>query len=305
MAGTSEPSKDDYLLGQKAAESERLDALTKEVCQWLSNTLNVEITYENYMEKLETGVELCKLQNELCPLLGGQEIEYHDDAEKHPQFSQENIEHFVKWCKDLQCHQLFEPNDLVIRKSKLNENKEQADQNMQGRRRRVILCLLQVKQKHDRIMPNKRGAEASEGDKNEKVTVTMADETDSNHIVITTQAQVTDPNQSDATQSSDMPPESECKDEVKEPKVTSDTQDTAPNIGNESKSPPTMAGSNESLENERGVTTKPTTTTQVAPNDSHTSNAPLLTRGYFYPALFLCILPLLFLGGFYFLKRRK
>ena len=261
------------------------------------------------MEKLETGVELCKLQNKLCVTLGGQEIEYHDNAEKHPQFSRQNIEHFVKWCKDLQCHQLFEPNDLVIRKSGLNETKEQADQNMQRRRRRVILCLHQVKQKYDSVMPNKREAEASEGDKNEKVTVTMADETNSSNTVITTQVQVTNANQSDATQSSDMPPELECKDEEKEPKVTSGTQETAPNTSNESKSSPTMTGgSNESLrvkENERGITTKPATTAQAASNHSNISNAPLVIQSYFYPVLFLCILPLIFLGGFYFLKRKK
>jgi hypothetical protein len=98
MAGTSE-ALDDFLSPQKAAESRRLDTLTEEVCQWLSQTLSMEITNRNYMEKLETGVELYRLQNKLCAALGGQEIEYHDDAEKHPQFIRQNIEHFVSGAK--------------------------------------------------------------------------------------------------------------------------------------------------------------------------------------------------------------
>ena len=183
MAGISEAPDDDYLSPQKTAESKRLRNITEEVCQWLSQTLSVEITHENYMEKLETGMELCRLQNKLCATLGGQEIEYHDDAEKHPQFARQNIEHFVKWCKDLGCHQLFEPNDLVVRKGMLNETREQADQNKKRRCKNVILCLHQLKKKYDTVMFNKR---EGEGEEKENLTAMMVDETDSSNTEITT-----------------------------------------------------------------------------------------------------------------------
>ena len=296
MASNSEAPDDDYLSPQKVAESKRLHDITEEVCQWLSQTLSVEITHENYMEKLETGVELCRLQNKLCATLGGQEIEYHDDAEKHPQFARQNIEHFVKWCKDLGCHQLFEPNDLVVRKGMLNETREQADQNKNRRRKRVILCLHQLKKKYD---TNKR---EGEGEEKENLTAMMVDETDSSNTEITTRAQGTDHNQSDdATQSFDTPPpESDNEDEEKE---SSDIEETAP--GESTPTPtPTVPGSNESSrvqedEKRDGETTpKPATAVQ-------SFNPPLVIRDYFYPALLLCIFPLVFVVGFYYLKRRK
>ena len=37
------------------AECEWIRDLAMEVCQWLSRTLNVEITPENYLDKLDTG----------------------------------------------------------------------------------------------------------------------------------------------------------------------------------------------------------------------------------------------------------
>ena len=305
----------DYLSQQKAAESKRLHDITEEVCQWLSQTLSVEITHENYMEKLETGVELCRLQNKLYIALGGQEIEYHDDAEKHPQFARQNIEYFVQWCKDLGCHQLFESNDLVIRKGMPNEKKELADQNKKRRYKSVILCLHQLKKKYDTIMVNKREAKASEQEEKENLTAMMVDETDSSNTVTTTQAQATDRNQSDdAIQSSDVPPpKSDNKDEKKE---TSDIEETAPGESNSTPTPiPTAPSSNESSrtkENEKkrdGETTpKPATIAQLAASVVNTSNSPPpppMIRGYFYPVLFLCIFPLVFMAGLYYLKRRK
>ena len=184
---------DDYLSGQMAAEGESLDALTEEVCQWLSQTLGVNITSENYMDELDTGVELCKLQNKLCATLGGDKIKYRDNAEKCSQFARENIDHFVRWCKDLHCHQLFESNDLVNQKSELQEKNEQ-------RHKSVVVCLHQVKQKYDRALRNKKEAKVSKGKEHERV----ADETDSSNPTSTTQV-TNKPDQSDLTkQPSDL-----------------------------------------------------------------------------------------------------
>ena len=312
MDGILEPQEDDFLSKLKAAKSKELQDLTKEVCQWLSQMLDVDITNINYMEKLETGVLLCRLQNKLCPILGGKLIAYREDAGKYPQLARQNLEHFVKWCKEFKiCHSnmVFEPNDLVIQKSTLNEKKEQEDQDMKERCRRVILCLYQVKQKCESAMLDKGEAGTRKDDETKEVTETMTDETDSKDTVITTQAQGTDPDQSDAVQSSETPPEPQRKDKEEE---TSDNQDTAPD---ESKPSPAVPDSDELLREVREIEKKDGEITQIpvitpaqqpTPDDSNnTPNAPVVIQGYIYPVLSVCILPLVFLGGFYFLKRRK
>jgi hypothetical protein len=202
----------------------------------------------------------------------------------------------------------------------LNEKREQADQNTKRRCKSVILCLHQLKKKYDKIMVTTREAKAkgSEGEENENMTVAMADETDSTNTVVTTPAQKTDRNQSDAPQTSDTPPpppwpeppEQESKDEEKE---TSDIEETPPGESN-SNSTPTIPGSNESLRVKEGekkrdgeTTPKPTAIAHVAPSVANTASAPPtpVIQGYFYPVLLLCIFPLVFMAGFYYLKRRK
>ena len=84
----------------------------------------------------------------------------------------------------------------------------------------------------------------------------------------------------------------------------SDTKDGEITPKGEATTPPTTPSSNESKENDikdGEITPK----ARVAPSDPNTPNGPLMVRGYFYPVIFLCILPLVFLGGFYYFKRRK
>ena len=149
-------------------------------------------------------------------------------------------------------------------------------------------------------MVNKKDAKAkaSKGEENENVTATVVDETDSSNTVTTTQAQAIDRNQSDdAIQSSDTPPpESDNKDEEKE---ISHTEETAP----DDKKTQATPGSNETF---RVKEDEKKRDGEITPKPANTSNAPpLVIPGYFYPVLFLCIFPLVFMAGFYYLKRRK
>ena len=114
------------------------------------------------MDKLNTGVELCRLQNKLTAMLGGEKIEYHADAEKYSQFTRQIIEHFINWCKGLDCHQRFESNDLVDQKSEQKEINEQ-------RRKRVVVCLHQIKQKYDRALRSKKEPKVNKGEEDGRV----------------------------------------------------------------------------------------------------------------------------------------
>ena len=123
---------------------ERMDAeckwiydLAMEVCQWLSQILDVKITPENYIDKLDTGVELCKLQNIL--VAGGEEasINYNANAKKNSMHARQNITLFTEWCKGfINKDRVFESNDLIYHK---NELKCQT---------RVLSCLNKVKKRY-------------------------------------------------------------------------------------------------------------------------------------------------------------
>ena len=123
-------------------ERERIHDLATEVCQWLSQRLDVEITPENFADKLNSGVELCKLQNKLVAVAGGDEakISYNANAKSKSMHAQENITHFIEWCKGfIHSDEVFESNDLVDHKS---ERKCQM---------RVLSCLQKVKQKYSSV----------------------------------------------------------------------------------------------------------------------------------------------------------
>ena len=121
-------------------ERQRIRDLAIEVCQWLSQTLDVEITPENFADKLDSGVELCKLQNKL--VAGGDEakITFNANAKSKSMHAQENITHFIEWCKGfIHSDEVFESNDLVDHKS---ERKCQM---------RVLSCLQKVKHKYSSV----------------------------------------------------------------------------------------------------------------------------------------------------------
>jgi hypothetical protein len=71
-------------LEREDAEREQIRDLAVEVCQWLSETLGVVITRDNYIDILDMGVELCRLQNILVSSAGSNEakIRYNANAKK-------------------------------------------------------------------------------------------------------------------------------------------------------------------------------------------------------------------------------
>ena len=129
---------------REAAEQEALGVLSKEVCQWLSQTLHLDFTPQSLTDGLDTGVELCKLAELIQKkatesLKTGEKLDFkvptdpvqcHKRAKKGSFQARENAQSFTEWCKSLGINRdlIFESNGLV----------EHSDE------RRVILCLLEV-----------------------------------------------------------------------------------------------------------------------------------------------------------------
>ena len=129
---------------REAAEQEALGVLATEVCQWLSQTLHLDVTPRGLMDSVETGVELCKLaelvQSKATESVkAGEKLDFkvstdtihcHKSAKKGSFHARENTKYFIEWCKSLGISDdlIFESNGLV----------EHSDE------RRVILCLLEV-----------------------------------------------------------------------------------------------------------------------------------------------------------------
>ena len=126
-----------------------LELIKSHACQWLSETLQMEIIPQTFLESLDSGVELCTLveivQGKIRSALGIETegdvldltlmslldlIKYHKAAERGTFFARENTKFFLKWCKKLGVHDqlLFETNDLI---EHVNE-------------RSVALCILEV-----------------------------------------------------------------------------------------------------------------------------------------------------------------
>ena len=146
-------------LEREDAERERISDLAVEVCQWLSQTLGVDVTRDNYIDILDTGVELCRLQNILVTSAGGNEakIRYNANAKKSSMQARGNITLFTEWCKGfIEKGQVFESNDLLDHKNELKC------------RTRVLLCLDKVKQRYplpsDRSIPDPGPSHDNESD---------------------------------------------------------------------------------------------------------------------------------------------
>ena len=282
-------------LKRKDAERELINDLAKEVCQWLSQILDVEITPENYLDKLDTGVELCRLQNKLVE--GGEEIKisYNANAKKKSMHAQENITHFIKWCKDfIHSDEVLESNDLVDHK---NELKCQT---------RVLLCLDKVRKRYTSVGD-------TEVDDNEPKS--PSDVTDQNNP-------------------SDLPQESEGNNEEKKQKVASSIQEPASNNDGDESNPsspkPISSEQPQEEESEEEKEGKPTDNSAPEPTAVHV-NSEIRSRhsarneqsqeetsqkedkevagdhnpsgcSCSYLVVFLCIISLVFLVGLYFLK---
>ena len=130
-----------------AAAKYDLELIKRDVCRWLSETLQLEVTPQTFMATLDTGVALCRLvelvqqkarvvdaSNEEESMLKIKipldPIKYHNGAKKATFHARENTKHFLDWCRGLGIRDdlIFETNGLV----------EHSDE------KRVLLCLLEV-----------------------------------------------------------------------------------------------------------------------------------------------------------------
>ena len=127
-----------------AAAKYDLGLIKRDVCQWLSEILQLNITPQGFMETLDTGVVLCQLveliqeKTKILKEAGGEinlkipldPIKYRLGAKKATFHARENTKHFLDWCRELGIRDdlIFETNGLV----------EHADE------KRVLLCLLEV-----------------------------------------------------------------------------------------------------------------------------------------------------------------
>ena len=127
-----------------AAAKYDLELIKRDVCQWLSDILQLSITPQGFMETLDTGVVLCQLveliqeKTKAFKEAGGElglkiplePIKCCLGAKKATFHARENTKHFLDWCRELGIRDdlIFETNGLV----------EHAD------KKRVLLCLLEV-----------------------------------------------------------------------------------------------------------------------------------------------------------------
>lgn len=136
----------DTIITARRVEAERreLELIKRKVCQWLSETLQMDIIPETFIETLDTGVVLCQLvklvqekaraleeaDGELGYRIPLDPIKYHPDAGKATFHARENTKHFLDWCRKLgiQNDLIFETNGLVLHEDE----------------KRVLLCLQEV-----------------------------------------------------------------------------------------------------------------------------------------------------------------
>ncbi|KAH8355376.1 hypothetical protein KR084_000082 [Drosophila pseudotakahashii] len=141
------------------SSEEYLEAMKEDLAEWLSTLYpELSINAENFMDRLDTGVALCKHANYVRqaaedylarrqarnksmtrsmtsglagPILAMGNVHYLPAAKSGTFFARDNVSNFITWCrkslKIIECL-LFETDDLIMRKNE----------------KHVILCLLEV-----------------------------------------------------------------------------------------------------------------------------------------------------------------
>ena len=137
-----------------AKEREALEVIKEDVCQWLSKVVSElkGISPLNFMERLETGVALCKLvtliqQSAAAAVESGKNplnltvpmdvLNCTAKAERGSFFARDNTANFITWCRELGVDEavIFESEGLVLHRDE----------------KRVILCLLDVARYAERV----------------------------------------------------------------------------------------------------------------------------------------------------------
>ncbi|KAH8308581.1 hypothetical protein KR018_011946 [Drosophila ironensis] len=141
------------------SSEEYLEAMKEDLAEWLSTLYpELSINADNFMDRLDTGVALCKHANYVRqaaedylarrqarnksmtrsmtsglagPILALGNVHYLPAAKSGTFFARDNVSNFITWCrkslKIIECL-LFETDDLIMRKNE----------------KHVILCLLEV-----------------------------------------------------------------------------------------------------------------------------------------------------------------
>ncbi len=140
-------------------KDEYLYAMREDLAEWLNDLYNIDITPENFFEKLETGSTLCQHANNVRRLaieykqtlaskedpvedvdlnIGHAEIRFKPDAVEGTFIARDNICNFIHWCRhclNIKDVLLFETDDLVLRKNTKS----------------FILCLLEVARRGGKV----------------------------------------------------------------------------------------------------------------------------------------------------------
>ncbi|PBC28983.1 GAS2 protein [Apis cerana cerana] len=97
------------------SSEEYLIAMKEDLAEWL-NALYPElrINVDNFMDRLDTGVALCKHANNLS------DVAFLPNAKAGTFFARDNVSNFIGWCRNslgiIECL-LFETDDLIMRKN--------------------------------------------------------------------------------------------------------------------------------------------------------------------------------------------
>ncbi|RWS07841.1 GAS2-like protein 1 [Dinothrombium tinctorium] len=127
------------------SSEEYLYAMKEDLAEWLNTLYSLDISVDDFMEKLETGVVLCRHANNLMQKgrkmksiptgieLPEKDVVYRVNVEPKTFHARDNVSNFIAWCRKMKIHEclLFETDDLVLRKNE----------------RSFILCLLEVARK--------------------------------------------------------------------------------------------------------------------------------------------------------------
>lgn len=275
-------SRDDTVMTARrvAAAKYDLERIKRDVCQWLREILELDITPQTFLDTLDTGVVLCQLvdliQEKANALKEAGEqvdckiplepIKYRSSVQKSTFHARENTKYFIDWCRSLGVRDdfIFETNGLV----------EHADE------KRVLLCLLEVS-RFARKLNIKPPAIVSEQEE-----AIVAAENDQKRVeAVSTKPEGNETASMSANISESIKPNTDDITNLNEPQESHPPETNSP----VNKPPP----SGESQE-------------AVAVRDDSEDNSYSPFRDYCsYPFLFSLLLLLLLLGGGFFLRRRK
>ncbi|XP_013779181.1 uncharacterized protein LOC106463671 [Limulus polyphemus] len=124
---------------------EYLYAMKEDLAEWLKTLYDIDITVDDFLERLETGVILCQHANNVLRMarewheagrnglnlpIPERDVMYRSDVQPGTFQARDNVSNFITWCRKLDIKEclLFETDDLVLRKNEKS----------------FILCLLEV-----------------------------------------------------------------------------------------------------------------------------------------------------------------